>query len=66
MTSWTPPSDLGPKNAWLEERDSLIRVMRQSKKPELECRERAEELLSMIEVIGCREIMVAWEEAVIQ
>ena len=66
MTDWTPPSHLSYANAWLEERDHLARIVHVNEKSRLECPKRAEELLSMIEAIGCHEVMIAWDEAVLQ
>ena len=60
---WTPPSHLGSENAWLEERDHFAKILHED---ETSQPERAEELLDMIEAIGCDEVMIAWEEAILQ
>ena len=63
---WSPPSHLGPEDAWIEERDHLAATISKQRcgRPKRECRERAEELLQMIEAIGCSEIMTSWDEAI--
>ena len=63
---WSPPSHLGSEDAWIEERDYLAATISKQRcgRSKRECRERAEELLQMIEAIGCREIMTTWDDAI--
>lgn len=63
---WSPPSHLGSEDAWIEERDHLAATISKQGcgRSKRECRERAEELLQMIEAIGCREIMTTWDDAI--
>lgn len=68
VVDWVPPSYLGSEDAWLRERDSIVATnfTRERKGALAISRERAEELLRMIEAIGCAETMTAWTEAVTQ
>ena len=63
---WTPPSHLGPRDAWQEERKHLTATISQQRygRSRQECGERAEELLRMIEAIGCEDVMTTWNEAI--
>ena len=63
---WEPPNDLGPPDIWKQERDNLTIVAGRYGGTAQEQRERAEELLRMIEAIGCKEVMMAWTEVVTQ
>ena len=65
---WSPPSRLGNKVAWIEEREKLAAATLKCdpQQTSSRCQERAEELLEMIEAIGCKEVMDAWEKAVTQ
>ena len=67
-TPWEPPSGLGSQQAWLDERDRLVGTAfpEQSGLDEPRRRERAEELLHMIEAIGCKDVMAAWHNASMQ
>ena len=53
--SWVAPSHLGPQEIWIEERDHLAGISSKDghRKTVAKGRERAEELLQMIEAIGC-------------
>ncbi len=62
--NWEPPSHLGPQDAWLKERDHLAAISSKYEQPGPEHLERAEELLRMIEAVGCEEVMTAWDEAI--
>lgn len=65
---WMPPSHLGPEDAWVKERDGLATIRYKHGHEEIvpKHRERAEELLRMIEGIGCEEVMMAWDDAIAQ
>ena len=66
--AWEPPNDLGPREKWMEQRRYLLDNIadeahgRSHQAP----MGRAEELLKMIEAIGCRRVMQDWSEAVAQ
>lgn len=66
MADWVPPSHLGSEDAWLEEQNKLAATsfMCEHEETQPKCQARAEELLRMIEAIGCNEVMMAWNEAV--
>jgi hypothetical protein len=64
--NWEPSSHLGPQDAWLKERDHLVAISSKYEQLGPEHLERAEELLRMIEAIGCKEVMTAWDEAIAQ
>lgn len=63
---WRPPSHLGPQDAWIEERKHLSATISNQRygRSKQECGERAEELLWMIEAIGCEDVMTAWDEVI--
>ncbi len=63
---WRPPSHLGSQDAWIEERNHLAATLSKQMygRSEPECGERAEELLRMIEAIGCKDVMATWDEAI--
>lgn len=63
---WRPPSHLGSQDAWIKERNHLAATLSKQMcgRSEPECGERAEELLRMIEAVGCEEVMTAWDEAI--
>ena len=63
---WVAPSHLGPQEVWMEERDHLAGISSKDGhgKSMAKGRERAEELLQMIEAIGCEEVMKAWDDAI--
>ncbi len=63
---WRPPSHLGSENAWIEERNHVAATISKQRygRSKPECGERAEELLRMIEAIGCEDVMATWEEAI--
>ena len=65
---WMPPSHLGPQTAWIEERNSLAAIISGHGYGKIMPKhwERAEELLQIIEAIGCEEVMTVWNEAVAQ
>lgn len=52
---WVPPSRLGPRAAWIEERSNLAAITSGHEYGKIMPKhwERAEELLQMIEAIGC-------------
>lgn len=68
MHIWVPPSHLGPPQAWIKERDNLAMTAfsNQSEDTAPKRKERAEELLHMIEAIGCEDVMAAWDQAIAQ
>lgn len=53
---WTPPSHLGPEVAWITARDMLATNIKNG------CKERAQELLYLIEAVGCEEVKKAWDD----
>ncbi|MCJ1250108.1 hypothetical protein MMC30_007334 [Trapelia coarctata] len=53
---WTPPSHLGPEVAWITARDRLATNIKNG------CKERAQELLYLIEAVGCEEVKRAWDD----
>lgn len=63
---WRPPSHLGSQGAWIEERNHLAATISKQRhgRSKQDCEERAEELLRMIEAIGCEDVMTAWDEAI--
>ena len=65
---WSPPSHLGPQDAWIEQRKHLASTISKQRygRSKQECGERAEQLLRMIEAIGCEDVMTAWGEAIAQ
>lgn len=67
-TNWVPPSHLGPEKVWLEVRDYLVvTVFGEDSAVTLPKREeRAEELLHMIEAIGCADVFAAWDSTIAQ
>ena len=63
---WEPPQNLGPQDVWKQELENLTVVAGEYEATKQQQRERAEELLRMIEAIGCEEVRMAWEEIVTQ
>lgn len=65
---WRPPSHLGPQDAWIEERNQLAAVISNCRdgKSGQEHLERAEEMLRMIEAIGCEDVMATWDATIAQ
>ena len=63
-----PPSHLGPLAAWIEERSNLATIISGHGYGTIILKhwKRAEELLQMIEAIGCEEVITVWNEAVAQ
>jgi hypothetical protein len=63
---WRPPFHLGPQDAWIEERNHLIATISKERygRSRQSGGERAEELLRMIEAIGCEDVMTTWDEAI--
>ena len=62
--NWEPSSHLGSQDAWLEKRNHLAAISSKYEQPESKHLKRAEELLRMIEAVGCEEVMTAWDEAI--
>ena len=61
-----PPSHLGPQEMWIQERKYLAAVSSKHGRPGREHLARAEDLLRMIEAVGYKEVMTAWDEAIAQ
>jgi len=63
---WRPPSHLGSENAWIEERNHLATTISKQRygRSKQGCGGRAEELLRLIEAVGCKDVMTAWDEAI--
>ncbi|KAK3169321.1 hypothetical protein OEA41_008704 [Lepraria neglecta] len=63
---WRPPLHLGSHDAWIEERNYLTATISKQRygRSKQDCGERAEELLRMIEAIGCEDVMTTWDEAI--
>lgn len=64
--SWVPPSHLSSEKAWVEVRDYLVTTAFGDDREvtPLKRKERAEELLHMIEAIGCAEVFAAWDKVI--
>jgi len=63
---WRPPSRLGSEIAWIEQRNYLAATISKQRygRSKQDCGERAEELLRMIEAIGCEDVITTWDEAI--
>ena len=53
---------MGSYNVWIEERNSLAAIAAMYDQSKRRAEERAEELLTIIEAIGCEAVMAAWDE----